>query len=156
MPKKMEIIIRYMELDDLAKVFHLGEKLFTSREMPNLYRTWDQYEVARLFLDSSDYCLVAEKDNELVGFILGETITKYHNAWKYGYLIWIGVETSHRRLGIASKLTDHFISLMLKEDVRMILVDTEADNQSGISFFEKKGFIKPQKHIYMTLNLDKK
>lgn len=30
--------IRQMEIDDLAAVFHLGERLFTSQRVPNLYR----------------------------------------------------------------------------------------------------------------------
>lgn len=30
-------MIREMDLDDLAPVFHLGEQVFTAREVPNLY-----------------------------------------------------------------------------------------------------------------------
>jgi len=36
----------------------------------------------------------------------------------------------------------------------MMLVDTQADNETAIRFFEKKGFTNPIGHIYMTLNLD--
>ena len=36
----------------------------------------------------------------------------------------------------------------------MLLVDTEADNLSALRFFEKMGFEKPKKHIYLSLNLD--
>jgi len=39
------ISIRQAEIDDLAAIFHLGEKVFTSQEFSNLYRTWDAYEV---------------------------------------------------------------------------------------------------------------
>ena len=83
--------IRPMEVDDLAPVFHLGEKLFTANTVPNLYRTWDEFEVVGLFQSDSEYCFVAEIDDDLVGFILGTVISKTKSAWKYGHLIWMGV-----------------------------------------------------------------
>ena len=58
--KSGSLVIRQMEIDDLADVFHLGEKLFTAREVPNLYRTWDEYEVVNLFQSDPEFCLVAE------------------------------------------------------------------------------------------------
>lgn len=36
--KNGAIKIREMDIDDLAPVFHLGEKLFKADETPNLYR----------------------------------------------------------------------------------------------------------------------
>ena len=41
--KRADVSIRQMEVDDIASVYHLGEKLFTSEEFPILYRTWDPY-----------------------------------------------------------------------------------------------------------------
>jgi ribosomal protein S18 acetylase RimI-like enzyme len=67
--KRNNLAIRQMEIDDLAHVFHLGEKLFTAREVPNLYRTWDEYEVVNLFQSDPEFCLVAEFDDEIVGFM---------------------------------------------------------------------------------------
>ena len=64
--KRAQVFIRTMEIDDLATVFHLGERLFTAREAPNLYRTWDEYEVINLFQADSEYCLVAESDDRIV------------------------------------------------------------------------------------------
>jgi ribosomal protein S18 acetylase RimI-like enzyme len=134
-------------------VFHLGEKLFTAREVPNLYRTWDEYEVVNLYQSDPEFCLVAVFDEEIVGFILGSTIEKTHSAWKYGHLIWLGTEPEFQRQGIAEKLFGHFQDLMLESGVRMLLTDTEAENLPALHFFRKLGFGQPQQHIYMTLNL---
>lgn len=153
--KKPNVVIRQMEIDDLATVFHLGEKLFTAREVPNLYRTWDDYEVIALFQSDAEFCLVAEDDEErIVGFALGTTVTKSHSAWKYGYLVWLGIDPDFHGQGIASKLFYRFRDLMLADGVRMLLVDTEADNLSALHFFRKMGFGSPQEHIYLALNLD--
>jgi len=67
--------IREMEIDDLAPVFHLGERLFTSKKVPTLYRTWDEYEVTNIFQTEPEFCLVAEIDDRPIGFALDTTIT---------------------------------------------------------------------------------
>jgi ribosomal protein S18 acetylase RimI-like enzyme len=151
--KSGSLVIRQMDIDDLAHVFHLGEKLFTAREVPNLYRTWDEYEVVNLYQSDPELCLVAEFAEEIVGFILGSTIEKTHSAWKYGHLIWLGTEPEFQRQGIAVKLFRYFQDLMLESGVRMLLTDTEAENLPALHFFRKMGFGQPQQHIYMTLNL---
>ena len=45
---------------------------------------------------------------------------------------------------------------MIEQGVRMMLIDTDADNHAGISFFKKQGFGNIQQHVYMSLNLSKK
>jgi ribosomal protein S18 acetylase RimI-like enzyme len=145
--------IRPLDVDDLAPVFHLGEKLFTATTVPNLYRTWDEFEVVGLFQSDPEYCFVAEIDERLAGFVLGTVISKTRSAWKYGHLIWMGVDPAFARQGIADRLARHFLEIMLESGVRMLIVDTEADNLPAVEFFRKMGFGNPQEHIYLTLNL---
>ena len=152
--KKPQIEIREMEVDDIPAVFHLGEKLFTSEEVPNLYRTWDEFEVTGNFQEEPELCLVAEDEDRIVGFALGSTIEKSRSAWKYGYLNWLGVDPQYQRYGIATKLFNAFRDLVLGLGVRMLLVDTEADNENAIKFFRSHGFGSPEKHVYLTMNLD--
>lgn len=151
--KKHGFLIKEMELDDLSPVFHLGERLFTADVAPNLYRTWDQYEVVNYFLSDSEYCLVAKGNDQVVGFALGTTISKPRSAWKYAYLVWLGVDPAYHQEGIGEKLFEHFKAIMLEQGVRIIFVDTEADNLSALSFFRKMGFGSPRQHIYLSLNL---
>ena len=151
--RKSGIKIRPMEIDDLAPVFHLGEKLFTATKIPNLYRTCDEYEVVGLYQSDSEYCFIAETGDHLVGFVLGTVITKTKSAWKYGHMIWMGVDPAFSRQGIADRLANHFLETMLEEGVRMLIVDTEADNLPALKFFRKMGFGNPQEHIYLTMNL---
>lgn len=82
------IYVRELGIDDIAPVYHLGEGLFTSDLYPYLYRTWDEWEVIGLYNTDPEYCLVAETDGELAGFILGTIITKA--SWTYGYIYMVG------------------------------------------------------------------
>jgi ribosomal protein S18 acetylase RimI-like enzyme len=152
--KRIAVRIREMEVDDIAPVYHLGEMLYTADETPNTYRTWDVYEVVGLFHSDTEFCLVAEHEDQLLGFLLGTTIIKPHSAWKYGYLIWLGVHPDVQRHGVADKLFQKFKDLMIERGIRMLLADTSAENLGALHFFRKQGFGHPRKHIYLTLNLD--
>lgn len=143
-----------MTIDDLALVFHMGEKLFRAEHAPNTYRAWDEYEVTDLFYSDTEFCLVAEYEEQTIGFALGTTISKPRSAWKYGYLTWLGVLPEFQRKGVADKLFQRFKSLMLQANVRILVVDTEADNAKALNFFAEQGFGHPQEHIYLSMNLD--
>lgn len=149
----LKVRIKPMVIDDLAPAFHLGEKLFTLKNLPNLYRIWDEYEIIDFYNSSSDYCLSAFVEGKLVGFLLGTVIEKTKRK-KYGYLVWTGVHHDFNGMGIASSLFEEFKELMIKEHVSTIIVDTQADNKHAIEFFKRKGFKDPQDHVYMTMELD--
>lgn len=148
------IEIRDMNIDDLGPVFHLGERLFTSQRVPNLYRMWDEFEVTGTFQQDSEFCFVAETEDRIVGFTLGTTIRKPRSPWKYGHLIWLGVDPDCQRARIATRLFNHFREKMEEHGVRILLIDTDAENLPAIRFFQRMGFIHPRNHIYMTFNLE--
>ena len=150
--KKIDIEVREMCVDDIPIVFHLGEQVFTADKTPTLYRTWDEYEVISMFNEDTEYCLVAALEGQIVGFALGNVVTKKKSAWKYGYLVWLVVSPEFQRLGVASRLFHKFEDKMMEAGVRIFMVDTEADNLPALHFFREKGFVNPQQHIYMTYN----
>lgn len=149
-------VIREMTIDDLSEVFHIGEEIFTAEYAPSLYRTWDEYEITTLFNSDSKLCLVAEAGELIQGFALGTTVEKHHSPWKYGYLVWLGVRKGVQQGGVGERLFREIRRRMKEQGVRMILIDTAADNLPAIRFFEKQGFGNIQKHVYMTLNLDRR
>ena len=150
-----DVEIRVATIDDLAAIFHLGEQVFTARAVTNLYRTWDEYEVTHLFNSEPEHILVAEAEERVVGFAMGTVIKKARSAWNYGYLLWLGVDSDFSRRQIGSLLFDRFRDVMEEEGIRMLMVDTQADNDPAIRFFQNKGFENPTDHVYMTLNLEK-
>ncbi len=147
------IAVREMVLEDLPKVFALGERLFTAEKWPNLHRTWDEYEVIELFATDGETCLVAEMDDEVVGFALGTLIEKRRSAWTYGYLLWLGVAPEVVRRGVASRLVTRMRDLFIDEGARMILVDTDAENHQAVTFFKQQGFGNETAHVYLEQNL---
>jgi ribosomal protein S18 acetylase RimI-like enzyme len=148
--------IREMTIDDFPEVFHIGEELFTAEYSQSLYRTWDEYEITTLFNSDNELCLVAEAGEQILGFALGTTVQKHHSAWKYGYLVWLGVAQSTQKGGVGTGLFKEIKRRMKEQGVRIIMIDTSADNEAAIHFFHKQGFGDIQPHVYMTLNLTRK
>ncbi|CAN1208746.1 GNAT family N-acetyltransferase [Tumidithrix helvetica PCC 7403] len=145
--------IRDMAIDDIAPVYHLGEELFTSDLYPYLYRTWDEWEVIGLYNTDPEYCMVAEVNEQLAGFVLGTVITKA--SWTYGYIIWLGIDPNFQRRGIGDKLVDKIVERMIEEGARSMLVDTDPANLPAVNFFTRKGFGNAHKHIFLSMNLSK-
>lgn len=151
--------VRTMEIDDLAEVYKLGETSFKPDLWPMLYRSWDEYEVTTLFNTDGDYCLVAENDAEtgerIVGFVLGTVISKPGSAWSYGYIIWLCAHPGWQREGVASDLVDSLIKIMIEEEgIRIMMADTDPENQRAVRFFQKKGFTDDKPHLYLSTNLE--
>jgi ribosomal protein S18 acetylase RimI-like enzyme len=153
---KAKTIIRQMEIDDISAVYRLGERLFSSEEFPILYRTWDPYEVTDYFSSDPDYCLVAETEanGKIVGFILATTIEKEGTAWKkYGYLSWIGVDEAFQRTKLGLRLYRELEKRLLEDGVRMVIADTEAENEEAITFFKTTGFSISGQHVWLAKTL---
>ncbi len=155
-PKEETVRIREMNIDDFPKVFHIGEEIFTAEYSQSLYRTWDEYEITTLFNSDNELCLVAETGGKILGFALGTTVEKHNSPWKYGYLVWLGVRTDIQQAGVGSELFKEIKRRMKEQGVRIIMIDTSANNQAAIRFFHKQGFGDIQAHVYMTLNLARK
>jgi len=150
--KKVETNIRQMEIDDISAVYHLGEELFTSDEFPILYRTWDQYEVTDYFTSDPEYCMIAETepDGRIIGFIIGTTIEKEGTAWKkYGYISWIGVTEDFQRTNLGIRLYKRLEQRLRKDGVRMVIADTDSENDPAIAFFKSLGFYHSSEHVWL-------
>jgi ribosomal protein S18 acetylase RimI-like enzyme len=148
--------IREMTIDDFPEVFHIGEHVFTVEYSQSLYRTWDEYEITTLFNSDNELCLVAEAGGHILGFALGTTVKKHNSPWKYGYLVWLGVRKDIQQGGVGSGLFKEIKRRMKEQGVRMIIIDTSADNHPAVRFFMKQGFGDIQEHVYMSLNLARK
>ncbi len=149
----LPVAIREMELHDIPPVFDLGERLFRPEEYPNLYRTWDEYDLIQYYTADGEYCLVAENDEQIVGFVIGTVIEKRRSAWSYGYLVWLGTEPEIEGRGVARRLLTRLTELFIEAGVRIMMVDTEAENGRALEFFERQGFGQPVEHIYLAKNL---
>ena len=143
-----------MQLKDIPAVFELGQKLFTAEQLPTLYRAWDEHELVALFGTDEETCLVAEAGEQIIGFALGRVMNKPRNAWRYGWLEWLGVDPRFKRAHVATRLLNQLTNLFIDRDARIMLVDTDAKNQGALAFFRRQGFGQEIRHVYLSQNLE--
>ncbi len=148
--------IRELMIDDFPEVFHIGEEIFTAEFSQSLYRTWDEFEITTLFNSDTELCLVAEAGGKIQGFALGTTVEKHNSPWKYGYLIWLGVREEAQKGEVGTRLFNEIKRRMKDQGARMIIIDTSADNEAALSFFQKMGFKDRQEHVFLSLNLTRR
>ena len=97
---------------------------------------------------------IAEADGQVVGFALGRVMEKPRSAWRYGWLLWLGVDRRFKRSGVATRLMSHLKGLFIERDARIMLVDTAAKNHSALAFFRRNGFGQEIRHVYLSQNLE--
>jgi ribosomal protein S18 acetylase RimI-like enzyme len=149
----MAIKIREMGIDDLSEVFHIGESIYSSQDFPIMYRTWDEYTVTSLFNGNPEFCLVAESNEKVIGFVMATKIEKSQSAWKYGYVVWTGVRKSYQRSGVASRLYNMIEQKLKESGVRIVMADVEGNNAKALKFFREKGFERAAIYIWVKKTL---
>lgn len=145
--------IRDMSINDMPEVYTIGNNVFTKKDYVFLYRTWEAYEITGLYTTDPELCIVAERDNAVIGFAIGSIIEKPKSAWTYGYLIWVGVQKGLQGANVGKKLYQEMERRTRKLGARMMIIDTEGSNVGAIKFFSKMGFKMGSKHVWMTKNL---
>ncbi len=79
-------------------------------------------------------CLLAEKQQSLAGFILGET--KKSEA----HIITLDVAEAHRRSGVGTLLLDSMEDALGAQGVRSMLIETAVNNDAAVAFWQKHGY----------------
>jgi ribosomal protein S18 acetylase RimI-like enzyme len=110
--------------------------------------------VIRIYTAFKETCLVAVKNDKVVGFALGSLLDKPGSPWLYGWLDWLGVDPAVKRQRVAMRLARKLQERFVEKGVRIMLVDTYEGNRNAIAFFRKFGFGQGIRHLYMSLNLD--
>jgi ribosomal protein S18 acetylase RimI-like enzyme len=143
-----------MRVDDVPKVYALGEQVFSAKSLPVLYRTWDPYEVALLFASETELSLVAERDGQVVGFCLTTTIEKPGKPWRYGYIIWLAVDRRKWLQGVGRRLVAETTRRLRERRARYMLVDTPEENSGALDFFKRLGYQERSRQIWLWKDLE--
>lgn len=122
------VSIRQYEAHDFAALFKLDQACFP----PGVaYSKWSlQYF---LNLPAAD-CLVAEEGRQIVGFILAEANPPL------AHIITLDVAPGQRRSGLGTRLLSEMEKHFKYYEVRSVLLETAADNETGIAFWQHHGY----------------
>jgi ribosomal-protein-alanine N-acetyltransferase len=83
----------------------------------------------------NDGFVVAEENNDVVGFILGIS-----PAPKQARILILAVDEKYRGRNIGSALLNAFIQACIVKDTRLITLEVRTTNDAAIRFYGKHGF----------------
>lgn len=95
---------------------------------------YDPEEIAAALLQPRTFCIVAEQQNVVVGFIL------FHYRRAVGHLITIDLHPDHRRHGLGSRLLEMAEQQLRRKGVRRMILEVATNNEAAILFYRTHGF----------------
>ncbi len=141
--------IRFAKEDELTIVQELNRQLFLHDAPYDLFLNlqWPfEKDGEAYFRDKisgkSGVCFVAEKDEEIVGYLAGGMITpySYRTITKQSELENIVVKESERGKKIGELLFDAFRKWSKEQGAERIKVSASAQNSGAIQFYKRIGF----------------
>jgi ribosomal protein S18 acetylase RimI-like enzyme len=130
-----EIIIRNAKASDLDAVIALDE-LGQENKKDYWLGIFDHYVKSGR---ADRICLVAEKGNSVVGFIVGEV-----RAWEFGsppcgWVFSLSVSKSVREMGIGQRMFEEICNRLKQAGVTTVRTMVDIDNKLTLSFFRSVG-----------------
>lgn len=120
---------RKAALTDLESIIAIEKKIFGSGSYP-------AFVVRQLFDVSGHYFIVAEEDNQILGYALGAVNTKQKQAW----VLSLGVSEKARGRGLGKQLTEQLIEVLKTEDLKEIALTVFPENNAAIKIYKDLGF----------------
>ncbi len=141
-----DVVIRSARQEDLPKVVVINRK-----ELPENY----PYSFFEFILKlNPDVFLVAEKDGEIVGYLMAhvergksliniyEDLPKEVKEGPTIHLLSIAVLSDYQGIGIGTKLLRELIERAKEKGVKYIYLEVRVSNKKAINLYEKMGFEK--------------
>ncbi|MEO0097079.1 MAG: ribosomal protein S18-alanine N-acetyltransferase [candidate division WOR-3 bacterium] len=121
-----EIKVRWMRSKDLEEVLRIEKENF---KFP-WKKSYFDYDLRR----PNTYCLVAEIDNKVVGYLIAwEIVDELH-------LANISVDRNYQKKGVGTKLINEIIVIARLREIKKIYLETRVSNIGAQKFYQKLGF----------------
>jgi ribosomal protein S18 acetylase RimI-like enzyme len=140
-----KLVLRSLCEDDIPSIIAIDEQT-SGRSKPEYWRNkLTRYLLQNRFnldADNSVLARVAEKDGEVVGFVIGEI-----RRWEFGqpFCGWItalGTNPNHQRLGIGRRLLAELLDYYREKELREIRTIVEWPDGDLLKFFHSMGFVR--------------
>lgn len=140
-----------MENSDYSDVAVMLQELYSDhRELrPSYYDKIDTRGLPELF-DASNLKIVATENDNVVGFVRGETVTKSDKVVAVIHDIF--VDKRNRGKGTGAVLMQTFYQEARSAGATILQLQVDTKNQTAISFWESEGF--ESSHLRMIKLLD--
>ena len=138
------MLIRVMTADDYDSV----AKLWTSSSGIGVNPDDSKENISKYLQRNPNTSFVAVENSEIVGAILAG-----HDGYR-GFIHHTAVSSSHRGMGIGTKLVNAAVDAIRNEGINKIVLVAFKTNTLGNSFWEKRGFSIREDLYYRDLRIN--
>lgn len=92
------------------------------------------------FYELGDSALVAERQGDLAGFLLGFLATKSQAGLRVGYIHLVGIHPDHRRQGVGQQLYETFADRCAQAGAEALKAISPVGDEGAVRFHEALGF----------------
>jgi len=122
----MKVIIREMEISDLAMIMKLEKELFSA--------PWSEAMFSEEIKGHYAYVLQKNENEEIIGYLSGWKLLDEFTITN------IGITGNFQRMGFGTKLVKFIISKLLYEKCFKFTLEVRESNFKAIALYEKIGF----------------
>ena len=140
------MLIRRAEHKDLQRIQELNNELF-ELELANfdkyLIKGWPLSEEGRQYFQDAiknSFVIVAEIDNKIVGYLLGEESDIPYYKFRIAELCNMCIDSNYRKQGIGNALYKEFERAFKEQGITHFMVTASYKNENAKSFYKKMGF----------------
>ncbi len=113
-------------------------------------KNWNEEILADAFQRHPEFCLIAVRKNQLLGFIIAGLLT--YDDKKSGRIYRLVINNKYEHLNIRGDILGALINELKRSEVRILI--TEIENNDMINFFSHNGFYEINKNTIMGLDID--
>ena len=139
--------IRKAEIKDLEVIQNLNNELF-ELELANfdkhLIKGWSFLKEGKDYFENAiknSFVIVAEIDDEVVGYLLAEEVKIPYYSFKIAELCNMCVDEKYRNQGIGTILYKEFERYFKLQNIEHFVVTASFKNESAKRFYKKMGFV---------------
>jgi ribosomal-protein-alanine N-acetyltransferase len=126
------ISIRHATANDLEKLYEIERECFT-------VEAFTKEHIMALLQDADSVSLIAQLNDEIVGFIIG--IIQRIRGVKIGHIYTIDVAIKHRRKGVGIELLKELEQIFSEKGVKVCYLETRLTNIAALELYQKQGYV---------------
>lgn len=107
---------------------------------------WNIKELSRWIKDDNNVCLVATKNDTVIGFVT----SLFNKSARISSIENLYVKKIYRGQGIGKQLLESCVERLKKRGARYIFTLVKINNNDAIKFFKKNGFKRGYEFVWMT------
>ena len=148
---RKKTVIRKIEIEDLGKIFNLGQKVFPNVKSVSLQ--WNKKNIIDIISENMDISFIAINKKEIMGFLIGciNKDDKLQNT--VAKIIWFEITGELKNPNIMIDLYNEFKREISSRNIEVIEAEIPDDNTDEIDFFSKIGFTETGKISKLKINL---